>query len=269
MPGRWRHCGDDCVDIRPTRAAPLAAPGDALRARNASRVGRSVPVLSGSVADANTPAIRGGDRIVVYPAAFSDRRELVAILRHELEHARQWRVQPEAYKASQILECGLSYALIYPGVGGTSLINALPIEADANAAGAKLARDLYGPVPEELAWGNHGAVLRPLGEPNPATLGARTIVWVAMHLAAMESACADHGITAATLAERLISGGTHHLERLAADRELQRVAEEAKAAVPSEQAIAAARSPAAAWTDVVSALRRGEEHGVALIQRAG
>lgn len=220
------------------------------------------------LADANSPAVRARDRIVVYPAAFSDRRELVAVLRHELEHARQWRVQPEAYKASGVLECGLSYAAVYPGVGGTSLINALPIEADANAAGAELACDLYGRIPEELAWGTHGAVLRPLGEPNPATLGARTIAWVAMHLAAMQRACADHGMTAATLAERLIRGGALHLERLAANQELQQAADDAKAAVPSEQAIAAARSPAAAWTEVVIALRRGEEYGVALIQRA-
>jgi hypothetical protein len=168
-------------------------------------------------------------------------------------------------RPSEILEAGLSYAGVYPGRGGTSLINALPIESDANAAGAKLARDVYGPIPEELAWGDHGAALRPDWQPCPETLGARTIAWAAMHLSAVQRACADRGISADTLADRVMTAGAGHLEHLAADPDLQRARAAAEEAVPSEQVIAAARSPAEAWIQVVEGLRRGEARAVAVI----
>jgi hypothetical protein len=46
----------------------------------------------------NANSTRYLDRVAVYPEAFRDPRELTAVLRHELEHAVQFRLQPDAYR---------------------------------------------------------------------------------------------------------------------------------------------------------------------------
>lgn len=213
----------------------------------------------------NASPTRYGDRIAVYPEAFHDPRELTAVLRHELEHAIQFRLQPAAYKASDLLERMLSEARVYVGLGGNSLINALPIEADANAAGASLVCHEYGDIPDELAWGDHGAALRYPGPANPSTLGARTIAWAAMHIDAFQRVCNEDGTRAPSVVGALLPSGASWLETSAADDLIRAAARSAIQAVPNAEAIASARVPAAAWSEVICALRRGEGWGVQLV----
>jgi hypothetical protein len=213
----------------------------------------------------NTRPTRYGDRVAVYPEAFRDPRELAAVLRHELEHAVQFRLQPEAYQASDLLERMLSEARVYVGRGGNSLINALPIESDANAAAANLVCSEYGGIPEELAWGDHGSALRSPGPANPATLRGRTIAWAAMHIDAFHRVCDEDRTSAASVAEALLPSGAARLETLAVDHLIRAAALDAIQAVPSADAISRARVPAAAWSEVICALRRGERRGVQLI----
>jgi hypothetical protein len=215
--------------------------------------------------DLNASPTRYGDRVGVYPEAFHDPRELTAVLRHELEHALQFRLQPEAYRANDLLERMLSEARVYVGRGGNSLINALPIESDANAAGASLVCNEYGGIPDELAWGDHGSALRSAGLANPATLGARTVAWAAMHIDAFQRVCDEEATSAASVAGGLLPLGATWLEALALDDLIRAAALDAIQAVPSADAIDKARVPAAAWSDVICALRRGERRGVQLI----
>lgn len=213
----------------------------------------------------NAAPARYGDRVAVYPEAFRHRGELTAVLRHELEHAIQFRLQREAYQAGELLERTLAEAGVYVGRGSNSLINALPIESDANAAGASLARDEYGVLPEELLWGDHGSALRSPGPSNPASLGARTLAWAAMHFEAFQRVCDEDTTSAASVAGALFPSGAACLETLAADDAVRAAAQDAIRAVPSAEAIDCARVPAAAWSEVIDALRRGERRGLQLM----
>jgi hypothetical protein len=213
----------------------------------------------------NSAPIRGKTRIAIYPAAFSEPRELLAVLRHELEHAIQWELVPNVYKAGTVLESMLSHAECYVGPGGHALVNALPIEADANAAAARLANQHYGPLPDDLAWGEHGSLLRSPGDPKPGGLGARTIGWAAMHPLAFARACAGEGLSVMSVADSVLPAGNENLERLGEDDAILGAAATARRAIPTPEQIAQARAPAAAWSSVIAALRAGETRAVQML----
>ncbi len=63
-----------------------------------------------------------------------------AILRHELEHARQCLADPKALDVMNLAGEVVAYALEQSGV----LYNRIPSEVSANAAGARFARNLFG-----------------------------------------------------------------------------------------------------------------------------
>lgn len=119
-----------------------------------------------SVMDLNSAANRGLVRCAV--RVDQGPEIYVALLRHELEHGRQYDLHGR--KLDRLRERALTVLWDNLGShpGGGVLYNQIPMEADANSAGSTVARSIFGADRIDALAGetSHGALLRggPLGD---------------------------------------------------------------------------------------------------------
>ena len=93
--------------VRPLLGSPLSSTADAPLPEGVElRVGRWVPALGGHLSGMrrSAAAVTLGRTIVVHPDVRLDGR----LLRHELEHVRQWRRQPLTFPIRYLL-CHIRY----------------------------------------------------------------------------------------------------------------------------------------------------------------
>jgi hypothetical protein len=189
--------------ISPTRASLLVVPGDALDHRWAMHLRPGTKAFSedafpldrDQLRAANDLDARRGHRVILRGPP--DTRATVALLRHELEHARQYDVAPQTHQFAQIVVDALSLAFDELGLrdrpGSGTIYNLIPQELDANRAARALATALYGiPTAEELA-GPHSALYRQDCAPEPETLVRRALALTSLVSAKFGEACRFQG----------------------------------------------------------------------------
>jgi hypothetical protein len=148
------------------------------------------------LADMNHDAARGAIRIVMFTGNRSDEGK-VALIRHELEHARQTAELGPRLEGLYRL-CADVLAVRAGGLPGGALVYTLmPIEMDANAAGARFAVVRYteARIIELLRNGDrNGAALRSNVGPEPiATLPERMVAFMIANHGLCERYAAEHG----------------------------------------------------------------------------
>lgn len=138
--------------------------------------------------DANSDECRKLHRIAV-PAEPDDRVLFAALVRHELEHARQWDAHPIIFDLQDFIENDVLTEIAggLDGCGG-GLINTVPSEMDCNAAAsvyiasrfssAEIQRIRNGP--------NRFLACSLIGPLPPETLPTRMIAFAYIHRAAVE-----------------------------------------------------------------------------------
>jgi hypothetical protein len=160
-------------------------------------------------------------------AGFSDRAQL-AVLRHELEHVRQWRLALYLLRASTAIQRGLVEHL--PLVVARSLYIALPTERAADAAGRRLAVASLGPpTADELGCGNDVLLFGPDDAPSDDEIRWRmlaNVMILPVYTADAAIACfeleAERGVVLGDLADGLCPDeGRGIAERLRSDEGFQ------------------------------------------------
>lgn len=157
-----------------------------------------IPELAPLLDEMNRPDVRDAIRIVMFTGGRSE-EGAAAISRHELEHGRQFD------NLNGDLEglYGLCEDVLYERVGtlpgGSLLYTLMPIEMDANAAGAMFALDRYGPDRirgrlEADPPDPDAAALRSLIGPEPIeTLPERMVAFMIANRGLCERYAAEHG----------------------------------------------------------------------------
>jgi hypothetical protein len=147
------------------------------------------------LADANAPEHRNLHRIVA-PFEPTDAVTFAALVRHELEHARQYDALGQGiFDLQRLLEEGvLPYrAALLEGCAG-SLINGVPTEIDANAAASVYVSARF--TAEEvgaLRSGDRRPLACSLVGPEPfETLPARMVAYLFIHRSCAEAFVKEH-----------------------------------------------------------------------------
>lgn len=144
--------------------------------------------LDGVLAELNDEACIGAVRVAVWTERTIE--GVAALLRHELEHARQYAAHPGLHGLYVVAQ------EILRGVpGGSVLYNAMPVEWEANRAAATFARAFYGSERiEELVAKNPPDVAALRSPGAPASLDALPERMV-QFLAAHSALCQRYAIT--------------------------------------------------------------------------
>jgi hypothetical protein len=149
--------------------------------------------------EANNDANRALHRITV-PAKPDGRVLFAALLRHELEHARQWDAQVGVFELQDFLECEV-LPEIAEGLDGCRgwLINTMPSEMDCNAAASVYIAGRFSDAeihPIRNGPNRYLACSR-LAPPPPETLPARMSAFAYIHREAVDRIAARRGYRAA------------------------------------------------------------------------
>jgi hypothetical protein len=138
--------------------------------------------------EANSDENRVLHRIAV-PAEPSDRATFAALVRHELEHARQWDAMLGIFDLHDFIEHDILPEIAggLDGCGG-GLINTIPTEMDCNAAASVYIAGRF--IEAEVQAIRDGPrrflACSLLPPPPPETLPARMIAFAYVHRAAVE-----------------------------------------------------------------------------------
>jgi hypothetical protein len=165
-------------------------------ARGTDATADDIPEVAPLLSDMNHDDARSAIRIVLFTGNRSEEGK-AAIIRHELEHARQTAELGPRLEGLYRL-CADVLAVRAGGLPGGSLVYTLmPIEMDANAAGARFAVAQYteNRILELLRNGDRdGAALRSnVGPDSSATLPERMVAFMIANRGLCESYAADHG----------------------------------------------------------------------------
>jgi hypothetical protein len=224
------------------------------------------PLTEEQRATFNSAGVRDTHRIAVFTHV--DPRVLSALLRHELQHVRQFRSHRQAYCHTDLANGVLGN--VYGSRNGSgALLNAAPLEQEANLAASRYLRSLDGePTADELA-GLHATVLGqvdlPWGEDD---LPAETLAFLALHPDELETVLPP-GQDAATFIARLHPDTARLWQRLRDDPELQERRASFHDLVPSDEAIAAAGDrPGDAWLPLLQALIAARDRARTVIRDA-
>jgi hypothetical protein len=137
---------------------------------------------------ANSAESRKRHRIAV-PADPDDRVLFAALLRHELEHARQWDARPLIFDLQGFIEDDILPEIV-GGLDGCAggLINTVPSEMDCNAAASVYITRRFSPDEiQPIRNGTKRFLACSLIEPlPPETLPRRMIAFAYIHRAAVE-----------------------------------------------------------------------------------
>lgn len=145
--------------------------------------------------EANREHNRNVHRITV-PAEPSDPATYSGLVRHELEHARQWDAMLGIFDFHDFVEYDVlpEVAGGLAGCGG-GLINTIPTEVDCNAAASVFLAGRFSPEEVEAVRDGPRRYLACslLPPPPPETLPARVIAFAFVHRAAVERHAARRG----------------------------------------------------------------------------
>jgi hypothetical protein len=208
------------------------------------------PFTRSQLEDANRADHRDMHRIAIRDTP--EEPTAVVLLRHELEHARQFRHAPLVYAFVQVAQDALSLAFesVEPAAlaGSATLYNVLPHETDANCAAAACARKLFGnDVSASRGSGPYGQLFRDAEPPSLPTLATRLVAFCALFPQYAERAAARQGgIVSAIdrLAQPEVSQWWATTRLLLG---LDAYGDRALSATPSVDAVAAADEAGDAW----------------------
>jgi hypothetical protein len=200
----WELACGDAEIATPTEARLYYLPGDMDSFQGAFHLhpgsfavheGR-FPFTRSQLEDANRADHRDLHRIAIRDTP--DKPTAVVLLRHELEHARQYRYAPPLYAFFQIAQDALSLAFedVEPAAlaGSATLYNVLPHETDANRAAAACARKLFGDdISVSRNRGPYGQLFRDAAAPSLSTLAMRLVAFCALFPQYAERAAARQG----------------------------------------------------------------------------
>lgn len=161
----------------------------------------------------NRPENTGRHRIVVLrdvPDGEHGRALFAAKLRHELEHARQWKVHGDV---PQRLSCIVDDVIKAVAGGfneqGRAIYRSQPNELDANAAASRFVRARFGSAAIDAIAAGNDAVLVAAGVPEPLeTLPARNVTFLYEYV----DICATLTVGGASFGERLTEIAPEALE---------------------------------------------------------
>jgi hypothetical protein len=162
---------------------------------------RMFPGNDAQRAHANDAESRKLHRIAI-PAEPTDPALFAALLRHELEHARQWDAQPGIFDLQDFIENDI-LPEIAGGLDGCAgwLINTIPSEMDCNAAASAHISDRFSvadiqPIRDGPKKYLACSLIPPLP---PETLPARMIAFAYLHGAALDRHAARRGFPVSSI----------------------------------------------------------------------
>jgi len=167
----------------------------------------------GVMGDANNGAL---DLHRVFLWGDADPLMLVARMRHELEHARQWRVHGRSVQDLQELLYHALSAKVADLSGTADLYHLLPAEMDANAAAAVFVRGRHRSDVEERFADPCPVILRSNTGPEPVeTLPVRTVAYASLFAAVCDAwAHRNHDVGFGRLLQSQCPGAQEVWERL-------------------------------------------------------
>jgi hypothetical protein len=248
------------------RAPPPPDAGWAHHFPPGTRATLSSPFTYDEVQTIDDAATLTRHRIVVYE--HGDARVRFVMMRHELEHVRQAHEAYPVYEGAEIVRESVRRVGTFIGDGASSIYNAIPLEREANRASARLIAR-FEDVGDDVRFGEHGVLFRePPPEPR-GSLGQRLLAFAAVHPHAFEAEVASRPSNAITEVQTWLDViGPRVWPRLREDVELATLRDQIQAAIPSAAAIAAARIPALAWSDLLGLHLRAEIRALRLIRAA-
>jgi hypothetical protein len=164
---------------------------------------RGFPGNDAQRAEANSEENRDLHRITI-PSEPQDRATFAALVRHELEHARQWDAMLAIFDLHDFIEndvlpeaAGGLGAECRPG----ALINAIPTEMDCNAAASVYISKRFSPAEVQAIRDTDRRALACslLPPPPPETLPARMVAFAFVYRAAVEAHAARRGSPVASI----------------------------------------------------------------------
>ena len=215
----------------------------------------------------NSAELRDTHRIAVYTEV--EPRVLSGLFRHELQHARQFRSQREAYRATSHANVAL-YTAYGSRPGSGVLYNASPLEQDANAAASKFLRKLDGEPTAAEVDGTQAQLFRqadlPWGEKD---LSTETLAFLALHPNELEQVVPPRHVDVAALIAPLHPNAAELWQRLGNDSVLRAMRASFRDVIPTDDGIAAASErPGDAWQPLSKALVAARDRARAVIQGA-
>jgi hypothetical protein len=223
-------------------------------------VGPEFPLSPDQATNANKTHLQS-HRVVVFAGV--TRPELAGLMRHELEHARQYQVLGElGFRVYARTRDALG-DLYGGGAGSAAIYSAIPMERDADAAAAAHIRAIFGEVDPTISEGEHAQLFRHPEGPEPIDgLGRRSLAFAAVHGTVFGSWVSTNGETVTGLFASLVEEAEERWRTIVHDEEVKRLASQSLSAVPTDaEIVAAGDRPASAWARsrdlLVVAYRRG------------
>jgi hypothetical protein len=167
--------------------------------------------------EANSGESRKLHRIAV-PAEPDDRVLFAALVRHELEHARQWDAQPVVFDLQDFIEGDVLTEIAggLDGCGG-GLINTVPSEMDCNAAASIYIAGRFSSAEiQPIRNGpNRFLACSLIGPLPPETLPIRMVAFAYIHRAAVERHAERRGSSVTSILSSLDRKARDYWVRLA------------------------------------------------------
>jgi hypothetical protein len=227
----------------------------------------ALPFDHAQLRDANLEKHRDLHRVAIRDV--EPERVLLGLLRHELEHARQYDQSPGLYRFMCAAEDAVSrafYRVRPPALEGSAAVyNALPHERDANYASSALTLEVFGPPTAEDLEGPDAQLYRETRRCDPGTLAIRLISVCAMFPDDFAEACSGRSRTTGDALRELAPVAPRWWSTLRAGAGSRELGGRALAAVPSVEAVWAAPSPPAAWLPVVELIGEAQALGARLL----
>jgi hypothetical protein len=145
-----------------------------------------IVVTPEKLAEAHAPQNRSRYRVAVLEDVDPDDPEqvafLAAVMRHELEHCKQWQAGSEASKLYGLVTQVIDHVADGDQELAGRLFNMQPIEADANAASSEYLRRKYPDAIAALAAGDNHFLADQIEPPGrPEDLVERTVIFLHSH----------------------------------------------------------------------------------------
>lgn len=207
------------------------------------------------------------DRHRIVHTAGIDEVALPGLLRSQLEHVRQYESQRGSYVLTNAIN-GSTTEEYGNRPGGAIVYLAMPMMRDAQAAGARLIRALYGPQFGRFGESSFGLLFRTDREPGTLdTLPQRTVVFGALHAEAFENWIGGEESANAHL-EDAHPDAPEWWSTLKADELFGHLRKSAPAFTPAAEDIQKFGERAGeAWRPLESLLDRALEHGLLVLNR--
>jgi hypothetical protein len=184
--------------------------------RDIDRGDRGFPGNEAQRAEANSDENRNLHRVTI-PAEPDDRVLFAALVRHELEHARQWDAMLGIFDLHDFIEHDI-LPEVAGGLDGRAggLINTIPTEMDCNAAASVYISKQFSATDVQAIRdsGRRYLACSLLPPPPPGTLPARMIAFIYLHRAAFERHAERRGFSTGAILRSVYSEGREFWARL-------------------------------------------------------